>query len=89
MEANINIKFIEILSKLVLEQNKQLLQIVADEEGISYNKINNFLPSHYELKKQLLGLQTQNRNQNHDTRSLREKSNSTSESSVSCSDPDV
>ena len=79
-KIDLNIKFVEILSRLVLEQNKQLLQIIADEEGISYNKINNFLPSSYELKKQLMSLQGQ--------RNLLEKSNSTSESSELCSDPD-
>lgn len=83
LQIDINIKFIEILSRLVLEQNKQLLQIIADEEGISYNKINNFLPSHYELKKQLLALHN-----NEDHHTLREKSNSTSESSVSYSEPE-
>lgn len=81
IKVDLNIKFIEIMSRLVLEQNKQLLQIIADEEGISYKKINNFLPSPYELKKQLMSLQQ------HDQRLL-EKSNSTSESSVSCSEPD-
>lgn len=80
IKVDLNIKFIEIMSRLVLEQNKQLLQIIADEEGISYKKINNFLPSPYELKKQLMSLQNDQR--------LLEKSNSTSESSVSCSEPD-
>jgi hypothetical protein len=80
IKVDLNIKFVEILSRLVLEQNKQLLQIIADEEGISYSKINNFLPSSYELKKQLMSLKGQ--------RNFLEKSNSTSESSVSCSDPD-
>jgi hypothetical protein len=54
MNVDMNIKFIEILSNLVLEQNKQLLQIIADEENISYKKIKNYLPSQYEMKKQLL-----------------------------------
>jgi hypothetical protein len=80
IKVDLNIKFVEILSRLVLEQNKQLLQIIADEEGICYNKINNFLPSSYELKKQLMSLQGQ--------RNLCEKSNSTSESSELCSEPD-
>lgn len=80
IKVDLNIKFIEIMSRLVLEQNKQLLQIIADEEGISYKKINNFLPSPYELKLQLMSLQNDQR--------LLEKSNSTSESSVSCSEPD-
>lgn len=46
-------KFIEILSKLVLEQNKQLLQIIAEEENLGYKKVMNFLPSQYEVMKQL------------------------------------
>lgn len=76
MTVDINIKFVEILSKLVLEQNKQLLQIIADEEGLSYKQINNFLPSPYELKKQLMYMQGSSQTR------LLEKSNSTSESSV-------
>jgi hypothetical protein len=53
MNVDINVKFIEILSNLVLEQNKQLLQIIAEEEKLGYKKIMNFLPSQYDIKKQL------------------------------------
>lgn len=53
MNIDINMKFIEILSNLVLEQNKQLLQIIAEEEKLGYKKVMNFLPSQYEIKKQL------------------------------------
>jgi hypothetical protein len=53
MNIDINMKFIEILSKLVLEQNKQLLQIIAEEEKLGYKKVMNFLPSQYEIMKQL------------------------------------
>ncbi len=53
MNIDINMKFIEILSKLVLEQNKQLLQIIAEEEKLGYKKIMNFLPSQYEIMKEL------------------------------------
>lgn len=76
---DINIKFLEILSNIVLEQNKQLLQIIADEEGIGYKRIANFLPSRYELKKQLQQLGIVHDNQ----RNRCEKSNSSSESSES------
>lgn len=79
---DINIKLIEILSNLVLEQNKQLLQIIADEEGLSYHKIMNFLPSQYDIKEQL-----KNVGNNHGSRL--EKSNSISESSLSTSEPEV
>lgn len=59
MDVNINIKFVEILSNLVLEQNKQLLQIIVEEEKLGYRKVMNFLPSQYEVKKQLLELTKQ------------------------------
>lgn len=85
ISIDINVKFIEILSRLVLEQNKQLLQIIADEEGIGYREINNFLPSLYQMKQQLMSLKTLPKGQGN----LLEKSNSTSESSVSFSDPEV
>lgn len=62
MNIDINMKFIEILSNLVLEQNKQLLQTIAEEEDIGYKKIMNFLPSQYEVKKQLLELSKQKHN---------------------------
>jgi hypothetical protein len=61
MNIDINIKFIEILSNVVLEQNRQLLQIIADEENISYKRIMKFLPSQYQLKKQLLMLKKDNK----------------------------
>lgn len=51
MDTEINMKYIEILSNLILEQNKQLLQIIAEEEKIGYKKIINFLPSQYDIKK--------------------------------------
>ena len=53
MNIDINVKFIEIISNLVLEQNKQLLQMIAEEEKLGYKKVMNFLPSQYEIKKQL------------------------------------
>jgi len=56
MNIDINVKFIEMLSNLVLEQNKQLLQTIAEEEKLGYKKIMNFLPSQYEIKKQLYEL---------------------------------
>ena len=82
IRVDINIKFVEILSNLVLEQNKQLLQIIADEEGLSYNKIKNFLPSQYEVRQQLKNVGGNQGNR-------LEKSNSISESSVSASEPEV
>lgn len=85
MNVNINTKFIEILAFLVLEQNKQLLQIIAEEEGIGYKKINNFLPSQYEIKKQLIEM-TKNNNQ---LDGFLEKSNSISESSSEVSSSEV
>lgn len=89
ISIDLNVKFIEILSRLVLEQNKQLLQIIADEEGIGYREINNFLPSLYQMKQQLTSLKTLPKGQGEGQCNLLEKSNSTSESSVSFSDPEV
>lgn len=77
MNVDINTKFIEILANLVLEQNKQLLQIIVEEKQIGYKKIMNYLPSQYEIKKQILQLSND--------QSFLEKSNSISESSVSLS----
>lgn len=77
MNIDINTKFIEILANLVLEQNKQLLQIIVEEKKIGYKKIMNYLPSQYEIKKQILQLSND--------QSFFEKSNSISESSVSLS----
>ena len=73
---NINTKFVEILANLVLEQNKQLLQIIAEEEKLGYKKIMNFLPSQYDIKKQLSNIHNQ-------LDGFLEKSNSISESSSS------
>ena len=73
---NINTKFVEILANLVLEQNKQLLQIIAEEEKLGYKKIMNFLPSQYDIKKQLSNIHNQ-------VDGFLEKSNSISESSSS------
>lgn len=89
MNVDINTKFVEILANLVLEQNKQMLQIVAEEEKLGYKKIMNFLPSQYQIKKQLLEI---SKKQNH--LGFLEKSNSISESSESASssllsEPDV
>jgi hypothetical protein len=53
MNIDINMKFIEILSNLVIQQNKQLLQIIAEEEKLGYKKVMNFLPSQYEIKQQV------------------------------------
>lgn len=89
IEIDINTKFIEILANLVLEQNKQLLQIIAETEQLGYKKINNFLPSQYHIKKQLLELSKEH---NHLDGCL-EKSNaiseSSSDSSSETSEPDV
>lgn len=73
---DINTKFIEILANLILEQNKQLMQIIAEEENLGYKKTMNFLPSQYEIKKQLNQLV-----------GFFEKSNSISESSSESSSP--
>jgi hypothetical protein len=78
VSIDINTKFVEILVNLLLEQNKQLLQIIAEEEKLGYKKIMNFLPSQYQIKKQLLELSNQ-------LDGFLEKSNSISESSVSSS----
>lgn len=79
MDVNINTKFVEILSNLLLEQNKQLLQIIAEEENLGYKKIKNFLPSQYQIKKQILELSEQH----NQSEGFLEKSNSISESSDS------
>ena len=75
----INTKFIEIIANIILEQNKQLLQIIAEEEKLGYKKIMNFLPSQYQIKKELLKLSKNNDHYG----SFLEKSNSISESSSS------
>lgn len=91
VSIDVNTKFIEILANIVLEQNKQLLQIIADEEKLGYKKIMNFLPSQYQIKKELLEMSKRN-NQLDD---FLEKSNSISESSsessssLLLSEPDV
>lgn len=59
MNIEINTKFVEILSNLVLEQNKQLLQTIVEEERLGYKQVMNFLPSQYEIKKQLLEITKQ------------------------------
>ena len=53
---DINVKFIEILVNLVREQNMQLIQIIAEEENLSYLELAKFVPSTYQLKKELANL---------------------------------
>lgn len=60
VNIDINTKFLEIIANLILEQNKQLLQIIAEEEKLGYKKIMNFLPSQYQIKKELLELSQKN-----------------------------
>ncbi len=60
MEAakhDINVKFIEILTNLVREQNMQLIQIIAKEENLNYLELAKLIPSTYKLKKDIAELQ--------------------------------
>lgn len=82
MDVTINVKFLEILMNIVYEQNRQLLQIIAETEELSYRDVMRLLPSPYEIKKSILSM-------DHAPRVLPEKSNSISESSDSYSDPEV
>ena len=50
---NVNIKLIEILMNLILDQNRQLLQIIAQEEELNFRDIMKMLPSQYEISKSL------------------------------------
>lgn len=79
MEHKLNIKFVEILANLVYEQNKQLLQIIAEEQKLSYKKVINILPTQYQIKKNMASIT--NGDQRAPDTVLREKSNSISESS--------
>jgi hypothetical protein len=54
--TDINVKFIEILVNLVREQNMQLIQIIAEEEKLSYLELIKLIPSTYQLKKELANL---------------------------------
>jgi predicted transcriptional regulator len=55
--TDINVKFIEILVNLVREQNMQLIQIIAEEEKLSYLELIKLVPSTYQLKKELANLE--------------------------------
>ena len=55
-KTDINVKFIEILVNLVREQNMQLIQIIAEEEKLSYLELIKLIPSTYQLKKELANL---------------------------------
>jgi hypothetical protein len=76
---DLNVKLLDILVNLVHEQNAQFLQIIAEGENINFKDIMTLLPSNYTLKIMLSEF-TQARRL--------EKSNSTSESSVSFSSPE-
>lgn len=52
-KMNVNIKLIEILMNLILDQNRQLLQIIAQEEDLNFRDIMKMLPSQYEISKSL------------------------------------
>lgn len=52
-KMNVNIKLIEILMNLILDQNRQLLQIIAQEEELNFRDIMKILPSQYEISKSL------------------------------------
>lgn len=54
--TSINVKFIEVLVNLVREQNMQLVQIIAEEEKLSYLELAKLIPSTYQLKKELANL---------------------------------
>ena len=54
--TDINIKFIEVLVNLVREQNMQLIQIIAEEEKLSYLELAKLVPSTYQLKKDMANL---------------------------------
>jgi predicted transcriptional regulator len=60
--TNINVKFIEVLTNLVREQNMQLIQIIAEEEKLSYLELAKLVPSTYQLKKELANLETSDNN---------------------------
>jgi hypothetical protein len=55
--TDINVKFIEIIVNLVREQNMQLIQIIAEEEKLSYLELTKLIPSTYQLKKELANLE--------------------------------
>lgn len=91
MLYNINVKFLEILTNLIHEQNMQLLQIISEEEKLNYREVVKDIPSRFELKRMMDNLNTNShaptptRNDalQHEQHHRREvKSNSTSESSV-------
>lgn len=86
MSYKLNIKFVEVLANIIYEQNTQLIQIIAEEEKLNYRDLIKIIPTQYQIKKTMNCFVEE-----HHQRGLREKSNSTSESSVSSpsSEPDV
>jgi hypothetical protein len=60
MLYNINVKFLEILTNLVREQNMQLLQILCEEENLNYRELVKDIPSRFELKRMMDNMNTHN-----------------------------
>jgi hypothetical protein len=50
MSYTIDKKFIEILTMLIHNQNKQLAEIIAEEEGLPLHLVNLYVPSTYKIK---------------------------------------
>jgi predicted DNA-binding ribbon-helix-helix protein len=86
MNYQLNVKFVEVLANIIYEQNTQLIQIIAEEEKLNYRDLIKIIPTQYQIKKNMNCFVEE-----HYQRGLREKSNSTSETSVSSpsSEPDV
>ena len=54
MSYTIDKKIIEILTMLIHQQNRQLAQIIAEEENMPLHLVNMYVPSTHKIK-QLLG----------------------------------
>lgn len=53
-EKIMNIKYLEIVTNLIREQNEQLLYIISEKENIPLKPLLKLLPSRYKLNKELM-----------------------------------
>ena len=51
--SEINVKVLEVISKLVLDQNKQLLRIICKDENLDYDDVKVVLGTMADIRKSL------------------------------------
>jgi hypothetical protein len=66
MAAPFSSAMLEIITNLVLEQNKQLLDILSQEENIPFHVLRPLLSSHFDVKSQIRAMTNIGLQRDHD-----------------------